>query len=460
MSKKLDLGALKNIDFSKVLGHLKRRWILIVCGLVVLVAPVSIWFLQGMLLQEPIDAEMKVRSKLLETLGPLKQGAVSIRMPDGSMKEENAAINEAIISRIRDHNEALGKNAEAFYVEAVRRNRADHVFLPGMEAYLPKPVREDEATREILMQKWEQIVRPAQLQLTSDPVFAGPVPASELVARVQGAEQQFLAANRITKRAEVPAAELPKLTELLRRARIEGAVDHASGLQFYLDRGAIRWQLKPSSKTEGAAAVDDVLRFLYREQWDLWLVNDLFKAFRNLNARAPGGPLKSPIKRVMEIRMADYPPRAAESQSAAQADAGEAGEAIDPQKEVQPDFKAGGLLGLVSNQLYDVRETKVKLVMETAFLPALVNELAKVNFISVDDVALRPADPFEALRQGYVYGPQPCSEVELTLKSVWLRDWTTERMPVAMLKAIKSAGKPKPESTEPADAAKPAAAGN
>ena len=111
----------------------------------------------------------------------------------------------------------------------------------------------------------------------------------------------------------------------------------------------------------------------------------------------------------------------------------------------------------MSNHLFDVRTTAVDLVIETAAIPALVNELARCNFITVADVRLRPADSFEALRQGYAYGGQPCSELRLTVQSVWLREWTTERMPVALLKTIKSAGKPKPEA--PAEgAAAPAGA--
>lgn len=455
MSGKVDLSALKNVDFSKVLSLMKKRGVLIACALVVVAAPITAWLLQGWV-QADIDAEVKNRSGLFEKLNALRKGTVSIRMPDGSSKDESAPINEAIIAKVREHNEALGKTSGAFYAEALRKNRSDHAMLTGLDAYLPKPTREDEATREILQQRWEQIIRPAQLQFASDPALSGPLPRSEVLSRVQGTEQQFLSVNRVAKRSDVPAAELPKLVDALRETRVQAEIDHAAGLQFYLDRNAIRWQPRPGVKADAtaAAASDEWLRFMFREQWDLWLVSDLFKAFRGLNARTPGGPLKSPIKRIILISMKDYPSRPAEGQT--QADTGDAGEAIDPQKEVTLDFKMGGLMGLVSNQLYDVRDTTVLLVIETAAVPALVNELARVNFISVDDIKLQPVDAFAALRQGYVYGPRPCSEIELSLKSVWLREWTTERMPVAMLKAIKSAGKPKPEG---GDAANPAAAG-
>jgi hypothetical protein len=457
MSAKLDLSALKNIDFSKVLGVLRQRWIMITCGLVVLIAPLGAWFAQG-LVQADIDKSIKDRVKLFDDLNGLKKGTVTIRMPDGTSKDESAAINDTIINRIREHNEALGKSSGSIYAEALRRNRSDHALLPGLDAYLPRPTKADEATRDILLQKWEQFIRPARQQVTGDPALSGPVAAAESLARAQGAEQQFFAANRIRTRAEVPAGELPKLLDAVRDARIQAALDHAAGVNFYLDSGAIHWQGKPKlEKVEGEAAVDAVLVSLYRQQWDLWLVADLLKALKATNARVPGGPMKSPVKRVIAIDFdgTGYP-KAADPNAATSSDSGEAGEAIAPDKDAALDFKAGGLLGLVSNQLYDVRSTVVQAVVETSAIPALVNELARCNFISVADVKLQPADPFEALRKGYVYGPQPCSAVTLTLKSVWFRDWTTERMPVAMLKTIKSAGKPKQETGE---AAKPAAAG-
>lgn len=456
MSGKVDLSALKNVDFSKVLGFLKRRWVMIVCALVILVAPIGAIVAQGFLLADN-EKVVKDRVKLFDDLGGLKKGTISIRMPDGTSKDESAALNKSIIERIKTHNEELGKSAAAVYAAALSRNRGQHAMLPGLDAYLPKPVKADEATREILLQKWEEIIRPARQALVADPSLRGPASVSEMLQRAVGAQSQYFAANRISSRTEVPPGDMNRFLDALREARVQAVVDHANGANFYLDPGAIRWFGKPKlDKAEGEAAVQVVLTSLYRSQWDLWLVSDLLKAFRAVNARQPGGPMKSPLKRVMAVEFdaVGYPAKAEGDAAAAE---GGDGEAIDPQKEAALDHKAGGLLGLVSNQLYDVRTTTVTLVVDTAAIPALVNELARCNFISVSDVRLQPADTFEALRKGYAYGSQPCSQLTLTLKSVWFRDWTTERMPIAMLKVIKSAGKAKPAEGE--GAAKAPAAG-
>jgi hypothetical protein len=426
------------------------------CGLVVVAAPVGAVIFQGML-DADNDKAVKERASLYDSVRNLEKGSVTIRQADGSSNPADTPLNEAVISRIQAHNEELGKRSKMIYEAALKRNQSSHAMIAGLDAYLPKPARADEATRDILLQKWEQLIEPARAKLLADASLQGPVPSADTLDRVRGAEVQFCSAQRVGSRSELPAAELPKLLDAVREARVAAAVDHASRLDFYLDPGAVRWSPRPASgKADGATAVDEVLIGMYRAQWDLWLVSDLLNAFRATNAKQPGGPMKSPLKRVMvvEFDTLGLPKAANTSGDSAEAAQGE-GEAIDPQKEVAPDYKAGGITGLVSNQLFDVRSTRVQLVIETAAIPALVNELARCNFITVSNVHLRPADAFEALRGGYAYGEQPCSELTLDLQSVWLRDWTTERMPVALLKTIKSAGKPKPEaaSSEAAPAA-------
>lgn len=457
MSAKLDLSALKNVDFSKVLGFLKRRWVLLVCAVVILIAPVAAFVAQGFVVAEN-DRIVKERVKLHDDLAGLKKGTISIRMPDGTSKDESTALNKSIIERIKAHNEELGKSATAIYAAAIARNRGDHALLPGLEAYLPKPQKADEATREILLQKWEEFIRPARQNLLADPAFRGPASTADMLQRAAGAQSQYFAANRITSRTEVPPADMNRFLDALREARIQAVVDHANGANLYLEQGAIRWFGKPKlDGLDGEAAVNAALSSMYRSQWDLWLVQDLLKAFKAMNARQPGGPMKSPVKRVIAVDFdsVGYAQKSATGEQAASE--GGDGEPIEPQKEVALDYKAGGLLGLISNQLYDVRTTMVTLVVETAAIPALVNELARNNFISVADVKLQPADTLDALRKGFAYGPQPCSQLTLALKSVWFRDWTTERMPVAMLKSIKSAGKAKPAEGDAS--AKPPAAG-
>jgi hypothetical protein len=85
---------------------------------------------------------------------------------------------------------------------------------------------------------------------------------------------------------------------------------------------------------------------------------------------------------------------------------------------------------------YDVRLSEVVFVAETSKLPKIFDALASQNFMTVADVRISPADPFEAAREGYLYGPEPVSVVTATIESVWLREWTAQYMPAAVRTAL------------------------
>jgi hypothetical protein len=219
MSAKLDLNALKNIDFAKVGGVLKRHWIMAACGLVVVAAPVGAVIFQGML-DADNDKAVKERASLFDSVRNLEKGSVTIRQADGSSNPADTPLNEAVISRIQAHNEELGKRSKMIYEAALKRNQSSHAMIAGLDAYLPKPARADEATRDILLQKWEQLIEPARAKLLADASLQGPVPSADTLDRVRGAEVQFCSAQRVGSRSELPAAELPKLLDAVREARV------------------------------------------------------------------------------------------------------------------------------------------------------------------------------------------------------------------------------------------------
>ena len=98
--------------------------------------------------------------------------------------------------------------------------------------------------------------------------------------------------------------------------------------------------------------------------------------------------------------------------------------------------------GRVSNGVYDVRTVEVVLVAETAKLPKVFDAIAAQNFMTIVDARLEPADPFAAVRMGYIYGAEPVSQITLTLESIWLRDVTAVMMPAATRSLLGIASKP------------------
>jgi len=100
----------------------------------------------------------------------------------------------------------------------------------------------------------------------------------------------------------------------------------------------------------------------------------------------------------------------------------------DPDQKLPDEF---GLTpsGRRSNPIYDVRHAKVELVADFKRLPMFFNELSRVNLMSVLAVTIEDIDEYQALREGYFYGPQDAVKVTFIVETLWFREWTKKYMP-------------------------------
>lgn len=112
---------------------------------------------------------------------------------------------------------------------------------------------------------------------------------------------------------------------------------------------------------------------------------------------------------------------------------------IDASMEAALDFSRS-FTGRISNPIYDVRLVEVVVIVATEQMPRLFDAIATRNFMTVVDLRVRPADAFEAARQGYIYGPDPVSEATILIETVWLREWTAEFMPSDLRAALRIGG--------------------
>jgi hypothetical protein len=472
MSAKLDLSALKNIDFAKWIAFLKQRWVPITCGLIVIIAPLAAYFSLDFV-RAPVVAKIKDRVDAYEKLGGLEKTSVDVRAADGSVRTESAYINKALIEELTKHQEALAADAQGIYQSAVDRNRAGRGVSQDIAEYLPKPKNESARDVNLLRENALPLLIKQRDALITLMKMSGPSKSDEALDRVQRAETEHLTGVLMKKqRSEVTdPKELAELNARLVDTRLALITENAAGIEVYLRPGAILWRDKLASAKDGdskaAPAVEFALAQLFQFQWDMWVVEDVLKAIQQVNSksdasgkRMPIGVVQAPVKCINRLLVTPIPGLVpADAAAGATADASAeapAGEAIDPKTDVAPDF-AASINGLRTNQLFDVRDATLVVVCETSAVPKLVNALSAQNFITVTGLSLVPADTFAAARQGYAFGSQPCSEVTLKLQSVWLRDWTTESMPKGMMAAIKTAGKPAPPEAGASEA--PAAGG-
>ena len=62
-------------------------------------------------------------------------------------------------------------------------------------------------------------------------------------------------------------------------------------------------------------------------------------------------------------------------------------------------------------------------------IPAFLETLREINFMTVIKAEITDLDEYEMLQQGYVYGYKDVVRADLIIESLWFRNWTEDLMP-------------------------------
>ncbi len=92
--------------------------------------------------------------------------------------------------------------------------------------------------------------------------------------------------------------------------------------------------------------------------------------------------------------------------------------------------------GRTDNPLYDVRDVRLEIVVDSAKIPEIFDALARQNFMTVINARIDAQDLFAAIRDGYFYGTAPVSLLTLDIETIWLREWTAQFMPTGLKQAL------------------------
>lgn len=163
-------------------------------------------------------------------------------------------------------------------------------------------------------------------------------------------------------------------------------------------------------------------------QFNYWIYSDVLAAIALANEEAGGtggGVPRSVVKRVVSISV-DRLPIWGESALAVQKPIRSSGNTLVP---TDPLFSFTGRVSSKENQDYDVRKVKLSVVVSTQRLPRLIDAFARTNYMTVIDLDLSEVDVWGDLEQGYYYGDEPVMLADITLETLWLREWTVPLMP-------------------------------
>ncbi|MEM7228938.1 MAG: hypothetical protein AAF432_09000 [Planctomycetota bacterium] len=409
--------------------------VLIVVFIVAMVAALVAMPLVTGKMNASIKDDTKKRAQKIEEIKRLTTSVDVPGVPDAG----SVLVNDRFNKRYKEVTEILREDAEKVHAEALRHNQKSRGVFARSNFPIPQQNQEFKVPREFhtdMVEGYEALL---------EDVRAGSPPAEADVAEalLQVRRRFYVSIGRDVG-DELTDEEQQELEKRLASKRLSAYFDGAGEVSMYLNRRTLN---VPEFNQASAYPLGE----LYAWQWKFWIVDDLLRAFSSANDGSTN-VLTAPVKRITMID--PYLP--VTTSGSARGGGGNPGsfsagngggfgnsnsgggrgndggappaQAPNPQAATPTDFNAS-FTGRVTNPLYDVVMVDVSLVVSTQNLPAVLDAIARYNFMTVIDVRMRPADVYGDLQRGYRYGGEAVTELELTIETVWMREWAMEFMP-------------------------------
>lgn len=434
----------------------------VICAAVMIAAPAALWFFSGKMNAE-VRKEVQNRADKMGALGKFETTSVALEspVPGNEPVSGRIAVNRRFLDRYQEVVGKLRDDAKLIREEVLKINCKGRGVLN--DKLFPSP---DPKQREVLPKEMHRQLITAYEKLLND-VRAGSPPSAEQMEDVlRQARERYL--STVLKRSTegLSPQDQADLTEQLSRARTSFCADAARAISMYATMADLNvpGESQRPVRAEGQGLVD-----MFQWQWQFWIKEDVLRALAEANHDYPS-VVEAPVKRVKSIAIAAPPAAAAVAggdsdsesgsgggfaapsggfaappggQSGGGAGAAAAVVVADPSQEVPADYSIS-FTGRHTNPLFDVYFVRVDLIVDSARIPAVFDALAQQNFMTVVDAQVESGDLFEALRDSYFYGAAPVSRLTLTVESVWLREWTSQFMPLELKQALGIPATPPP----------------
>lgn len=402
-----------NPQVQKAVDLIKANGALIALGLVAIAVPVAGWYFGS----SQRDALVADATKLGQKLDALKRAGsieVSMDVPGHGPWSTSTVASDGMLREVTARVESILAGSGGVDAAAVRHNQGKHGPIASDRLGGPMDLRNiPPSQRSVFPADFHEALIGSYSALLSE-AKAGMPPSPELVTQQLATRRDRVVQGDfgLAPGAALDEAQRKVLSEKLTATRLAAYMEQARSLDFYANAAAIG---EPA--TEGTR-ID--LPACYAQVWALWIAQDMVGAVMAANAGS-NSVLDAPIKRLLYVAPSAMYPKKDNSSNPAMADGG----ALPA---TGPNY-AASFTGRQTDALADVVLVEVGLVLETAKIPAFVDALAAQNFIAILNLKLSPVDPFAAAQEGFLYGDKHCSQVDLQLETIWLREWTCPQMP-------------------------------
>lgn len=427
-------------QIKPAIGWIKGHLFIFVMSLLIVLFLGCGWYFSGGL-NTQLVSDIEDHKKNFQKLDKASKTSVTLPMTSGDFTA-SGTLNKALLTSLDKLSEAMVGDIDSAQNAVLMHNGKGTKKLLVDDSVFPNPPGEK---RENLPNEVHDALVIAYKSML-EAANAGAPPDMDLVEDMLLREQsRFVQADlRKTSRDELTEQELFELTSKLTQARLQQYNEIAGKISFYASPRT--FQLVDSPRV---TRQDHSLAEMYIWHWDWWVAEDLVSAIASANEDPSGKPIfvvNAPVKRLVSVQSLDAPFASSASGTGNSAGrqtggSGRGGSSTPantdgplPEPMVGMDGSldmdyAVSLTGRTSNKVFDVRNVRVVLIVETNKLPRLVNALGNENFITITNVSVQPANAFTAAERGYIYGANPVSRVTLDLETLWFRQWTATWMP-------------------------------
>lgn len=454
------------MNLSKVLEYVKQYLVIAICVIVIIGALVGLPMVSAGW-NEDVQQSVKSRSNFFSRITKLEK--TSFQVP-GSGQSQDTVINQQLLDAYEQITSAMLEDAQQVTDMALARNQQSHdVMMPEL---FPKPP-DGHGTMDVMPRRMHEKLMESYEELFGSLNAGSPPPGEEVEVSLQAARRQFLEQMMAKDESdELTDEEADQLKQQMTGERLEIYKDRAAEIGIYFSLDAIG---APEFDRSRPPSIVD----LFSWQWTFWVVEELAGVIRSVNTSTE---LQNPIKRIDSVRLVGLmelmhqagtapsgggrggggaprspiggggprspvgggapPPRSPigggrgpSRPGSAPSGGGGGGNAGKPALEMAKAPAAGStnfdvsVTGRISNELYDVVLIEMDMVVATAEIPRVLDAFSQQNFITVLDLGLQPENAFEAVKEGFYYGSENVSRLQLVVETIWLRSWTRQHMP-------------------------------
>lgn len=406
-------------DVKTVLAWVQRRWSLVAFVVIAaLLVPAMVYFAMGMMASKHGEFQAQVASDASDFKSTGITYKVPSLLPNKPGLEWTYAPNEAATTRFNAALNQQQASAAGVVAEAVKYNKGDRA--PLVAGVFPNPPANDLAKAK---QFWRVLVGDGQNALLSMINAKPPIASDYLAQRLTEHRNNFLQREQGT---DATPNGIERLSEEKRKAledgmfaeRISAYVQWGQKLSVYA--GPSIFNLPPVVEANTPSPLE-----LWDWQVQLWTMQDVMRAVADTNASAKDiGVTKSVVKRIERLTVDSVLPGAQQGGAFVDPAAAPAAPAADGAY----DYSAS-ITGRTRSGLFDVVTARLSCVVATKDLPRFFDAISRANMMTVTGVNLKKVDLAADLRDGYYYGADGVTRVDMTIEALWLREWTRELMP-------------------------------